>query len=80
MSACLHLNQESQNEQLSNGVRQCRSNKLQGHWLEKLELQQGLRINYRGASGVSIMRLARRLRRTVRSDGARLHRDPVSVH
>ena len=38
----------------------------QRHWLQKLELQQSLRIHYCRASGMPIMRLARCLRWTVR--------------
>ena len=38
----------------------------QRNWLQKLELQQSLRIHYCRASGMPIMRLARGLRWTVR--------------
>ena len=48
--------------------------------LEKLELQQSLRIHYCRASGMPIMRLAPCLRWTVRFDGARLHRDIAAVY
>ena len=53
---------------------------LQADWLEKLELEQGLRIDDCRAGGMSIMRLARGLRWTVRCDGARLQCDLASVH
>jgi len=52
----------------------------QRHWLQKLELQQSLRIYYCRASCMPVMRLARGLRRTVRCDRARLHRDLAAVY
>ena len=48
--------------------------------LEKLELQQSLRIHYCRASGMPIMRLARCLRWAVRFDAVRLHRNVTSIH
>ena len=51
----------------------------QRHWLQKLELQQSLRIHYCRASGMPIMRLARGLRWTCWLNVVRLYRGPASI-
>ena len=53
---------------------------LQADWLEKLELEQSLRVHYCRASGMPIMRLAPCLRWAVRFDAVRLHRNIAAVH
>ena len=52
---------------------------LQAHWLEKLELQQSLRIHYCRSSGMSIVRLARCLWRSSWLNVVRLYRGPASI-
>src|SRR6478672_8087230 len=52
---------------------------LQADWLEKLELQQSLRIHCCCASGMPIMRLARCLWRTCWLNVVRLYRGPASI-
>ncbi len=50
-------------------------NSSQRHWLQKLELHQGSRINHYRAGGMPILRLARCFRRASRLERIRLHRD-----
>ena len=59
---------------------QCRcSAQLQVECCCQLELQRGLRVNDGCASGMSILRLSRCLRRACRLNTVRLYRDPASI-